>query len=1189
LLPPPRDERHRRRRRDADHYEPPTEIAITDVTRRMRASLDACRACMPSELRAIFGEIAAEFERDDDRERDDDDERDRRMEMDELDRAQYDAREGCFPSRLTFGFSKLRFGRAPRSDYACFARSVTYRSAHIDRPGPPAAEGAARGVTRTVSLSMREVASAERDRDGDDDDDDGDGDGDGDGDATVRLDRVDRIGLRVQNQLVATSPDLGDHDYIQRVGRDARRGIRGALHTWTGARSHEMAYIRALCGPDLDDVVSLSLQPDAADWILIPARNSANFAPLTHPRRLRFAAASATREIDRPGSSTTAENSSAAVSAAETLEIAKRHLLDAFPIRGPDGALPSRVRDCTLDDLCHIYAANADAVIEAYMQDHGHELLGLPATDRVYIKWECISTEFPVHNPYLLFRPDKESVKTPPKWYETRADAIFFVRDMRRRDKLGKVIVIEHKMLMEQSDTAGAGPTRARLRDMLNKKQCLTNAYMFMACVGVLPAYAVVIFATRRTEMQDREVAPDESVAYVAAIPLDLTQPLQLRLAVRAFLNPFNEKDATRHYLDGEQFIYGAESVYPVDCDPSDPDFSLAPALFSAYDDPRESSFELLRLLRGALDIHRRERGREVARDETRNELQIAVPSPEIDTEHWLTKRNFLSGDAFSAASSASKYNNTRASAGDALGVVIDGVFVSGGVRGARTGSGRRSRRGLFSGYALRTVVAAITTATVANSGRAFDRGLHRLLNARVHAALCALTESPIGSGWFERRSLAPRYDRYDAFLSNSNRGQWTKFVFDLLSYQSDHDDDDDADDDSERGDEAPVTRVIRIAESDSRRHLLRELGEPRVAGGERRGAVEVLGYQMRGWPPSGILADADTDDAAPWLYCPLLNDAVGFPRVDTFPELALPSDSRERARWLGLVARLRWQFQRVGISIAREAVRRTGPVLPAYEQRRLLGMNAREGDRSGAASLTIRRPRMLERSIPNPEDEGAALHSARNIDTVESQLAALNHTVKEIRGDGNCCFYAVAHAVGLTDSDHDLQIASTLRFEAAKVLRSYGEGWRIIPGISYDRESLNNVIANTEDDRIDENTSLFRYAGDVQLKALAVYFRRDIYCLQYRMQPVADGTVRANNNTKVFYHDPTIFPVARLSERRGNIIELRDFYASIPFERVERVLSTITHNRADRTKPILISYNGAPGLSAHFESSTLN
>ncbi len=101
---------------------------------------------------------------------------------------------------------------------------------------------------------------------------------------------------------------------------------------------------------------------------------------------------------------------------------------------------------------------------------------------------------------------------------------------------------------------------------------------------------------------------------------------------------------------------------------------------------------------------------------------------------------------------------------------------------------------------------------------------------------------------------------------------------------------------------------------------------------------------------------------------------------------------------------------------------------------------------------------------------------------------------------------------------------------------------------------------------------------GDVQLKALAVYFRRDIYCLQYRMQPVADGTVRANNNTKVFYHDPTIFPVARLSERRGNIIELRDFYASIPFERVERVLSTITHNRADRTKPILISHNGETG-----------
>eukprot|EP00854_Cymbomonas_tetramitiformis_P003763 gene3763-4711_t len=168
-------------------------------------------------------------------------------------------------------------------------------------------------------------------------------------------------------------------------------------------------------------------------------------------------------------------------------------------------------------------------------------------------------------------------------------------------------------------------------------------------------------------------------------------------------------------------------------------------------------------------------------------------------------------------------------------------------------------------------------------ASEAFERGLHRLLNARVHAALCALTDSPIGSGWFERPSLAPHYDRYDAFLSNSNRGQWTKFVFDLLSYQSDHDDDDD----DEGATAAPVTRVIRIAESDSRRHLLRELGEPHTAVGDHRNdddagrianasraVLEIDGYRMRGWPPNGVTADADIDDAAPWLYCPLVNDA---------------------------------------------------------------------------------------------------------------------------------------------------------------------------------------------------------------------------------------------------------------------------------------------------------------------------
>eukprot|EP00854_Cymbomonas_tetramitiformis_P020795 gene20795-24925_t len=190
-----------------------------------------------------------------------------------------------------------------------------------------------------------------------------------------------------------------------------------------------------------------------------------------------------------------------------------------------------------------------------------------------------------------------------------------------------------------------------------------------MACVGVLPAYAVVIFATRRTEMQDREVAPDESVAYVAAIPLDLTQPLQLRLAVRAFLNPFNEKDATRHYLDGEQFIYGAGSVYSVACDASEriPIFRWCPRC----------------LARTTILANR--------------DSNCCVFCAGRSTFTDASKGNFLSGDAFSAASSASKYNNIiRAGAGDALGVVIDGVFVSGG---------------LFSGYALRTVVTAAAAA----------------------------------------------------------------------------------------------------------------------------------------------------------------------------------------------------------------------------------------------------------------------------------------------------------------------------------------------------------------------------------------------------------------------------------------------------------------------------------------------
>ncbi|KAK3290089.1 hypothetical protein CYMTET_2557 [Cymbomonas tetramitiformis] len=358
-------------------------------------------------------------------------------------------------------------------------------------------------------------------------------------------------------------------------------------------------------------------------------------------------------------------------------------------------------------------------------------------------------------------------------------------------------------MLMEQSDMAGAGPTRARMRDMLNKKQCLTNAYMFMACVGILPAYAVVIFATRRAEMEDRAVAPDESVAYVAAIPLDLTQPLQLRLAVRAFLNPFNGEKTTRHYLDGEQLIYGAESAFLVACDDDDPDLTLAPALFGVYDDPLESSFELLRGLRGALEIHRRERGREVARDEART-VVFGERAPEADdvANEDITARRIRKR------------------------ILEDAVV-----------------KLQFRAPDIETVNERTYEDEPAANGRNWRR-----INTEIQIAA---------------RRLADRYH------ASPNMPNWA-------ASESDHDDDDD----DEGATAAPVTRVIRIAESDSRRHLLRELGEPHTAVGDHRNdddagrianasraVLEIDGYRMRGWPPNGVTADADIDDAAPWLY----------------------------------------------------------------------------------------------------------------------------------------------------------------------------------------------------------------------------------------------------------------------------------------------------------------------------------
>ncbi|KAK3249142.1 hypothetical protein CYMTET_41405 [Cymbomonas tetramitiformis] len=60
-------------------------------------------------------------------------------------------------------------------------------------------------------------------------------------------------------------------------------------------------------------------------------------------------------------------------------------------------------------------------------------------------------------------------------------------------------------------------------------------------------------------------------------------------------------------------------------------------------------------------------------------------------------------------------------------------------------------------------------------------RAIHRLVNVRIHAAVCALVGSATGSGWFAGRSLDPEYSEAQVFPHISDRGRWSTFVLNLL------------------------------------------------------------------------------------------------------------------------------------------------------------------------------------------------------------------------------------------------------------------------------------------------------------------------------------------------------------------------------------------------------------------------
>ena len=97
----------------------------------------------------------------------------------------------------------------------------------------------------------------------------------------------------------------------------------------------------------------------------------------------------------------------------------------------------------------------------------------------------------------------------------------------------------------------------------------------------------------------------------------------------------------------------------------------------------------------------------------------------------------------------------------------------------------------------------------------------------------------------------------------------------------------------------------------------------------------------------------------------------------------------------------------------------------------------------------------------------------------IDGQMHVLHHTFKNILGDGNCLFYAVAFAAGLTDRGDDVLKASFLRRAAAGILSSaIGNVWRIAPGMQDTMEEWSALVARVQNDQPNA-TGVYTCGGD--------------------------------------------------------------------------------------------------------------
>ncbi|KAK3235515.1 hypothetical protein CYMTET_54277 [Cymbomonas tetramitiformis] len=605
---------------------------VEETVRRMSDAMNAARLTVAPEVEGIMvhdvrSRVGRSRHRISDRQR---------MDAD-------DAYGGCFPAVCTFGWKAVRVGRSPLKELVAFRNPPVLKYFFGRRTNTDGGEGperAARDRQLVYRMSFERIAPAA---------------GSSDRahevhDPQERSDRVERatrprrtLPLRVnENAQRLVSEDAyvtsemfaesveeaiptsgGPLDFIQRNTRRARQVVAGALYTWVGARSHEIAMIRVL-------MTGASTERNRLGSAI---RNRYREHVPTAMARDTFCAPhiAAQFSLSRDG----------------MWQIEGRYFRDAFPPIPPRLCVDSftePVPDTTaetvdtaylegsLDTLCHVFAANADAAVRNFMKQQGHRLFDDATASEV--EWSYVGTEYPVYNPYFTFYEKKRAL-SPPLFYETRADAVIHARRVgsrgRAADHEGRVVIVEHKMLME------ARKATPRVLDINTVRQCLTNAFVYYACVGILPSHCLLVFSTRRADYLDRplrrqpqlrrtrqrtrsapqEAVQGENVAYVGLLRVDLTVRYQMRLFQRVMTSPFqNTNDYDAHYMDERHFLLSPHET-SVDHEPEHADIHAfgeppsgnrshdMPDIF-CRDDVRCPEFAITRMCVTMHETHRR-------------------------------------------------------------------------------------------------------------------------------------------------------------------------------------------------------------------------------------------------------------------------------------------------------------------------------------------------------------------------------------------------------------------------------------------------------------------------------------------------------------------------------------------------------------------------------------------------------